>query len=106
MAEKYLSTRCSNDHSHTRLEGGEQVQKAHTRKLGECRWADEVEAMRKARAFVPRTSRTRPSGLQGPRRHPTTQKEHHTGATSSKEHAAGNLATPGEPDIAQEEQII
>eukprot|EP00971_Amphidinium_carterae_P021676 427704-Amphidinium_carterae.3 len=29
MAEKYLSTRSSNDHSHTRLEG-EQVQKAQT----------------------------------------------------------------------------
>eukprot|EP00971_Amphidinium_carterae_P119396 2364836-Amphidinium_carterae.1 len=137
MAEKCLSTRCSKDHSHTRLEGGKQVQKtqtwpakltqaivktigkvlsegvrgptfpvvydlcpgcrehksaldpSHTRKPGECRWADEVEAMSKARAFVPRTSRTRASGLRLPLRHPTTQKEPHAETTSSKEHSAG-----------------
>eukprot|EP00971_Amphidinium_carterae_P095428 1888180-Amphidinium_carterae.2 len=135
MAEKCLRTRCSNDHSHTRLEGGNQVQTAqtwpanltqaivktigkvlsegcrghksardpsHTQKPGECRWADEVEAMSKARAFVPRTSRTRPSGL---RREPC-EKEPHTEATKRPLHAAGTLATPGEPDSAQEEQIV
>eukprot|EP00971_Amphidinium_carterae_P231794 4600295-Amphidinium_carterae.4 len=60
---------------------------SHTRIAGECRWADEAEAMSKARALVPRTSRTRASGLRAPRRHPTTKNELQTEATSSKEHA-------------------
>eukprot|EP00971_Amphidinium_carterae_P274527 5447616-Amphidinium_carterae.2 len=62
---------------------------SHTPKTRDCRWADELEAMTKARAFVPRTLSTRASGLRDARRHPTAKKEPHTEVTSSKEHAAG-----------------
>eukprot|EP00971_Amphidinium_carterae_P153066 3034203-Amphidinium_carterae.1 len=110
MAEKLLSTRCSNDHSHTRLEGREQVQiaqmwpakltQAFVKTIGKVLSEsihhisgnpgnadgieDEVAAVSMARAFAPRASRTRASFLRGPRKHPTTKKELHTEVTSSK----------------------
>eukprot|EP00971_Amphidinium_carterae_P348578 6490571-Amphidinium_carterae.2 len=120
MAEKCLSARCSNDHSHAIVTSIGKVlnescrghksalDPSHTRIAGQCNWADELEATEKALAFVPRTSSTRASGLRvhtdtcRPRRNRTLKQLH----LKCMPQAQKDLGTPGAPDIPQDEQIM